>query len=327
MKRIIVGCLAVTVMIGAVGCPMVAPLPEDVDQFEVVRTAFAAYFGSDPPGAKPADQVLDAMDDANELNQPYILSVRAADDFATGHVPGADNIPWRQIAQVGATDDVPTDREIVVYCYTGHTGAVATAYLGARGFDAVNMKFGMCAWTQDEEVRATQCFDDAVDSNDFDVETTDNPGSATNDLPVLDVTDSADEAEIIRAAADVYLTDAAPVITAAGLFELLDDGIDSNDPFIVSVRAPDAYALGHIPGAINIPWKTIADLDNLRKLPPDRDIVVYCYTGHTGGLATTALNLLGYNAKNLKFGIISWTQDAEVRVASPFGGGNDFMVE
>ena len=47
----------------------------------------------------------------------------------------------------------------------------------------------------------------------------------------------------------------APVIAAAALFENLSDGDTSNDPFIVSVRAPEHYALGHIEGAINIPWK------------------------------------------------------------------------
>ena len=70
---------------------------------------------------------------------------------------------------------------------------------------------------------------------------------------------------------------------------MANDGDDTNDPFIVSVRAPGDYALGHIPGAINIPWKTIVDVENLKKLPTDQPIVIYCYTGHTGGLATMAL--------------------------------------
>src|SRR3972149_1122132 len=92
----------------------------------------------------------------------------------------------------------------------------------------------------------------------------------------------------------------------------LNDGDASNDPFIVSVRALTDYEKGHIPGAINIPWREIANKENLAKLPTDKLIVVYCYTGQTGSQTTAILNLLGYNVKNLKFGMTSWTKDANV---------------
>ena len=35
-------------------------------------------------------------------------------------------------------------------------------------------------------------------------------------------------------------------------------------------------------------------------------------------MATTTLNMLGYDAVNLKLGIMSWTRDADVRAISPF---------
>ena len=69
------------------------------------------------------------------------------------------------------------------------------------------------------------------------------------------------------------------------------DGDTGNDPVVVSVRGASHYGIGHIPGAINIPWRAIAKEENLQKLPTDRQIVVYCYTGHTGAVATTALNM------------------------------------
>jgi len=47
--------------------------------------------------------------------------------------------------------------------------------------------------------------------------------------------------------------------------------------------------------------------ENLAKLPKDRQIVVYCYTGHTASQITALLNILGYDAVNLKFGMTSWT--------------------
>ncbi len=119
--------------------------------------------------------------------------------------------------------------------------------------------------------------------------------------------------EVVRKAAEAYLTSGkAPVISADALFTNLNDGDDSNDPFIVSVRKAEHYAIGHIPGAINIPWKAIAKSENLAKLPTDKQIVVYCYTGHTGMIAATILGILGYDAGNMKFGMMGWTADDEV---------------
>ena len=108
--------------------------------------------------------------------------------------------------------------------------------------------------------------------------------------------------EVVRAAADAYLgSGAAPVIKADALWENLSDGDPDNDPFIVSVRKAEHYELGHVPGAINIPWKNIAETENLAKLPTDQPIVVYCYTGHTGQIATT----LGPSARITSSGSIT----------------------
>ena len=117
------------------------------------------------------------------------------------------------------------------------------------------------------------------------------------------------------------------MISAEALFENLTDGDDSNDPIVVSVRAPEAYAKGHIPGAYNIPWRTIAEDANLAKLPTDKPIVVYCYTGHTGQAAAIVLRTLGYDVQNLKFGMMGWTDDMEVLGTEPFEGPAGYPVE
>lgn len=119
--------------------------------------------------------------------------------------------------------------------------------------------------------------------------------------------------EVIREAADAYFSsDKAPNILAEELYEILYDGSPDNDPFILSVRSPEHYEKGHIPGAINIPWREVAKQENLAKLPKDRQIVVYCYTGHTSSQITALLNTLGYDAINLKFGMTSWTINRDI---------------
>jgi rhodanese-related sulfurtransferase len=300
--------------------------PTTTDEFETIRVALDAYTAdaSTAPTIAAADLYTN-LNDGDTSNDPYILSVRANNHYQLGHIPGAHNIPWRDIADVGATSDLPTDKQVVVYCYTGHTGAIATTILQAMGYNAVNLKYGICSWTQDADVRATTPFTDATDAHDYTLETTANTPPATNDLPSPDFTTSNDAAEIIRAASEAYAgnTALAPTISAQDLYTNLNDGDTSNDPIILSVRSATHYALGHIPGAINIPWREICDVDKLKMLDPDKQIVVYCYTGHTGGVATTALNLMGYNAINLKHGICSWTRDTTVRATQPFSEDTD----
>lgn len=76
-----------------------------------------------------------------------------------------------------------------------------------------------------------------------------------------------------------------------------------NKYFLVDIRDKDAYKEGHIKGAINIFWMDILKDKNLKKLPKDKNIVIYCYVGHTSSQILLALSLLGYKVKSLKFGM------------------------
>lgn len=300
--------------------------PEEVDQFEVVRSALDTYLSTaNMTPVTSAQTLFDNLNDGNTANDPYVLSVRTSEHYALGHVPGAYNIPWRTIGDATKLATLPKNKQVVVYCYTGHTGAVATTALAAMGYNVVNMKHGMCAWTRDATVRSVQPFNETTEAHDYPVETTLNALTATYALPVLDVTDSEETAEIIRAAAHAYVSDAnvAPTIAAQTVFDNINDGNAANDYFILSVRSAADYAKGHVPGAYNIPYKEIAKLANLQKLPTDKTIVVYCYTGHTGGVATTALRMMGYKAVNMKFGIMAWTRDATARAQAPFSETTD----
>lgn len=71
--------------------------------------------------------------------------------------------------------------------------------------------------------------------------------------------------------------------------------------YILDIRDPKDYALGHISGAHNIAFKQIGQ--NLNQLPKDKTIIVYCYTGQTGGQTTSLLNISGYKARSLNGGM------------------------
>jgi rhodanese-related sulfurtransferase len=307
MKSRLLVILVVSALL-AFGLVNVALAQEPSGDAAVVQAAAEAYLSSGKAPTISADALWENMNDGDASNDPFIVSVRSAEHYALGHVPGAINIPWKAIAEPENLAKLPTDQPIVVYCYTGHTGQIATTALNLLGYDATNLKFGMMGWTENDEVLGTARFGPEA-QRDYRLETEANEATETYASPELS-TGGEDDFEIVRVAVDNWLKNAAaPIVPADTVWENINDGDESNDPLIVSVRSPEHYALGHVPGAINIPWKEIAESENLAKLPTDRNITLYCYTGHTGQVATTVLGVLGYDVSNIKYGMMGWTED------------------
>jgi rhodanese-related sulfurtransferase len=333
MKRVILLIFGVIVL---VLIPILGATADEetteLSQFEVIASAADDYL-NDPDtvmNISSQDLLLKMLS-----GEPYILSIRSADDYATGHIPGAVNMAGGTLFQSENLAKLPESEKIYTYCYTGHTGSQVAALLNLCGYDATNVTWGIMGWTKDTSV-ATKQFSNPTE--DLPTETTINQATATYDFPVVDVDSSNSEVEIIRAACDNYASSGFKNISAADLYALITDDDPTNDPVIVSVRSAEDYAKGHIPGAVNIPLKEIAELENLQKLNPDKQIVIYCFTGRTGSQATAILNALGYDAVNLLWGISGWTTDPVVApkrfnpdtsVDYPFetGAGEEVPVE
>ena len=68
---------------------------------------------------------------------PLVLDVRTPAEFDAGHVPGAVNVPYDELAT--RLGELPADRAtpIVVYCRTGRRALVAESILIEAGFSAV----------------------------------------------------------------------------------------------------------------------------------------------------------------------------------------------
>jgi rhodanese-related sulfurtransferase len=88
------------------------------------------------------------------------------------------------------------------------------------------------------------------------------------------------------------------MITATDLFAKIDAG---DSMVIIDVRQADAYATGHLAGAINIPFgSTVAE--DLKYITNDTPVYVYCYTGQTASQVTTLLDVAGIDATNIRGG-------------------------
>ena len=57
---------------------------------------------------------------------------------------------------------------------------------------------------------------------------------------------------------------------------------------------------GHVKGAVRVNPLSIDECD---KLDPNGKVVTYCYTGQTSAVITAYLNVLGFDAYSLTFGI------------------------
>jgi rhodanese-related sulfurtransferase len=270
----------------------------ETDELEIVMAAIADYLES-PAGNMSAADLNLAIAEGEDL---YIVSLRSAADYAAGHIPGAVNLSF------GDLTTLSLDEDILVYCYTGQSASFAAAMLGALGYDVTNLLHGMSAWSDDPAVYVSR-FDPATSQGDYATETTANAGGSY-DTPELENTTSDDAYEILLAAA---LTVSPQYITATDLNMAIAEGEDMT---IISCRGAEDYAAGHIPGAINISLTSL--LENLSKIDPDSPVYVYCYTGHSAAQFVALLQMLGYDAYSLKFGMCGWSSDPAVNAGKCF---------
>jgi rhodanese-related sulfurtransferase len=201
---------------------------------------------------------------------PVMIDIRTAEEFAAGYVEGAINLPMNEVFT--SLDKLPAKEDkIVIYCASGHRGAVVSMGLHLMGYEnVVNLNGGFNGWKA-AGLPVAGVTDWAVTMNEF-----------VNSLP-------ADKG---------YGT-----VKADKLNEELVDGA----LFIVDVReAAEIEEGGFIEGSINIPVREV--LANLDKLPAqDQPIIVTCASGHRGGFVFAALKMLGYtNVRNLAGGVNAW---------------------
>lgn len=79
---------------------------------------------------------------------------------------------------------------------------------------------------------------------------------------------------------------------------------------LVDVRGNKVFAQAHVPGAINIPTRTITAA-RMAEYPPDTLFVVYCAGPHCNGVHRAAIRLagLGYPVKEMLGGVTGWLDE------------------
>ena len=69
-------------------------------------------------------------------NKEFLLDVREEYEYQDGHIKGAINLPLREILE--KKDTLPKDKDIYVYCRSGHRSTDAVNFLKSLGFEKVH---------------------------------------------------------------------------------------------------------------------------------------------------------------------------------------------
>jgi rhodanese-related sulfurtransferase len=76
-----------------------------------------------------------------------LIDVRERDEVAAAKVPGALHIPLGQLAH--RTQELPPDKELLLFCRSGNRSAVAAELLTRKGMSPVyNVAGGIIAWNR-----------------------------------------------------------------------------------------------------------------------------------------------------------------------------------
>jgi rhodanese-related sulfurtransferase len=326
-RLVVATLLFVAVTLGAGGDAAGAGPGHAVDRFEVLRGQVEAWLSRLGDGAVliPAATVRDAILDAWDVQQNLyqIVSLRTPEDFTkAGHLPHAINIAWPTITSDETLAKLDRRKSLVVYCSFGNASMMSCTILGLLGYDCRSLSFGMSGWNLG--ALAQEPWDGVADQA---VET--GPAAAEGPYPVPQVLSAAQDVKtLVKERAAAYLASnpnlaltAPEVQTIVAEWEHRKAGYQ-----ILDVRAAADFEKGHLPHAIDVPWRELADSRNLVKLDPARTVIVCSENGQTAQLAATVLNLLGYRATGMKFGMMDWNT-AYVDKSQKWTGAPGYPIE
>ena len=238
-----------------------------------------------------------------------IIDIRKPEDFLKGHIPNARNVKYYDIVNFFENKINPNEySKIVLVCYSGQSASYLTSLLNMMGYDNVYaMKFGMSSWHKD--IAKDYWLKNISSKYSDKLETAEHPKNKPGKYPEL-FTGEKDGKSILHKQAEMILQDPfkARLVSADEVF---------NNPgkyYIINYWPKEKYLAGHIPGAVQYtPKKSLSKNTYLNTLPTDKPIVIYCYTGQHASMVAAYLNLLGYDARILKYGANSFMHDKLVK--------------
>ena len=279
--------IALMLIFGMAACGQstaVAP-PQTTTSVELNETSLedvvAGYFANMPSDIYKIDQgpFLEMVAEGQDM---FILDIRQADAYAQGHVLGAVNVPWGP-AIADNLEFIPQGQPVYVYCYSGQTAGQAVMTLQAAGIDAKSVNLGFNFGIS--RVDGYQAF---IETDEYEL--------GTEVYPIAPEVQSAIDDYYYGLSDSPYPNYIIPEIKLRSLIDA------DEDVYVLSVRSKAHFDEGHIIGADHIAFGKDMHLE-FSKIPQDKPVYVYCYSGQTAGQVVAGLKLLGYEAYSLNGGM------------------------
>ncbi len=108
-------------------------------------TATAAFAGDPESTRVPSISAAELQARRESGAAPVVIDVRTPNEYASGHIPGAINIPFDQVAQRIA--EIETPEGVALYCMVGPRARKGESALLAAGYEKVfHLEGGLAAW-------------------------------------------------------------------------------------------------------------------------------------------------------------------------------------
>ncbi|MFC2106837.1 rhodanese-like domain-containing protein [Bacteroidota bacterium] len=274
------------------------------------------YVNSDMPSIMPASEVKTL----NATGQVYIIDIRSDADFVLGHIENAVNVPFGDVLNHIKNVDLSAYSKVAIVCYTGQTAGYVACILRLLGYDKVySLKWGMCSWN---DFFAAKWNDNMKNDYATQFTATDAPKGPMGSLPTLSTGISSGQEILEARIASLFADGFTPAaVTRTAVFGNLSN-------YYILNYWPENHYLdpGHIPGAIQYTPKQSIKYDvDLKTLPTDKTIAVYCYTGQNSANLAAYLRLLGYDAQSILYGTNGMIYDKMVNLGLPVFGPSQIM--
>jgi rhodanese-related sulfurtransferase len=92
----------------------------------------------------------DGLREKMEKGDDFILlDVRSPGEYAADAIEGSRLLPVQELSL--RVRELPSDKEIIVYCRVGNRSAFAASYLSQLGYTVKNLEGGILAWNMAQE--------------------------------------------------------------------------------------------------------------------------------------------------------------------------------
>jgi rhodanese-related sulfurtransferase len=227
-----------------------------------------------------------------------IIDLRSKDEFAKGHIKGAVNVEFSKIPDYFSNVIKPFEFDkIVMVCSSGQVSCYTTSLLRLIGYGNVYaLRWGMSGWNKD--FAKDFWLKEVSDKYEGKLDSFENERGSSTDFPLLNSGKSTGEEIMAARFKSLFAAGYADAfITVDKVFE------QPKGFYTINFERKDKYDAGHIPGALRYKTNgTLGIVSEMESIPTNKEVAVYCGTGHNSAFVTAYLRLFGYNAKAILYG-------------------------